>query len=284
MTPLSLGIETLGGVITKLIERNTTIPTKKSEIFSTAGDNQTSVEIKVLQGEREMARDNKHARRLPPRRHSAGAARRAADRGHLRHRRQRHPERLGQGSRHRQGAEDHHHGLVRPLQGRDRQDGPGRASPTPRRTSKRREEIEAKNRLDSLVYSAEKSFDESNATSCRPGDASNFEAALADAKKALEAGGADAMNEAAEKLQQASHRLAEAMYKGAAGHGPGAAATASAEPGGAGPRRAAPARKTKSSTRSTWTRRRINRDGSRESGSGVESRPSLSDSKLPTSD
>ncbi len=59
VTPLSLGIETLGGVTTRLIERNTTIPTKKSETFSTAGDNQTSVEIKVLQGEREMARDNK---------------------------------------------------------------------------------------------------------------------------------------------------------------------------------------------------------------------------------
>ena len=71
VTPLSLGIETLGGVTTKLIERNTTIPTKKSETFSTAGDNQTSVEIKVLQGEREMARDNKtigvfHLVGIPP--------------------------------------------------------------------------------------------------------------------------------------------------------------------------------------------------------------------------
>ena len=71
VTPLSLGIETLGGVTTKLIERNTTIPTKKSEVFSTAGDNQTSVEIKVLQGEREMARDNKtigvfHLVGIPP--------------------------------------------------------------------------------------------------------------------------------------------------------------------------------------------------------------------------
>ena len=113
VTPLSLGIETLGGVTTRLIERNTTIPTKKSEIFSTAGDNQTSVEIKVLQGEREMARDNKTTRRLPPDRHSAGAARRAADRGHVRHRRQRHPERVRQGPRHGQGAEDHDHRVVR---------------------------------------------------------------------------------------------------------------------------------------------------------------------------
>ena len=94
VTPLSLGVETLGGVMTKLIERNTTIPSKKSEIFSTAADSQTSVEIHVLQGEREMARDNRtlgkfHLEGLP-----AGAARRAADRGDLRHRRQRHPQRL----------------------------------------------------------------------------------------------------------------------------------------------------------------------------------------------
>ena len=93
VTPLSLGIETLGGVFTKLIERNTTIPTRKSEVFSTAADNQTSVEVHVLQGEREMARDNRTLGTLPPGRHPAGAARRAADRGHLRHRRQRHRQR-----------------------------------------------------------------------------------------------------------------------------------------------------------------------------------------------
>ncbi len=79
VTPLSLGIETLGGVNTKLIERNTTIPTKKSQVFTTADDGQTSVDIKVLQGEREMAGDNKEARTLPARGHSRRAARRAAD-------------------------------------------------------------------------------------------------------------------------------------------------------------------------------------------------------------
>ena len=74
VTPLSLGIETMGGVCTKLIDRNTTIPVKKSQIFSTAADNQTSVEVNVLQGEREMAAANKTPRPLPPRRHRSGAA------------------------------------------------------------------------------------------------------------------------------------------------------------------------------------------------------------------
>ena len=94
VTPLSLGIETLGGVMTKLIERNTTIPTSKSEIFSTAADNQPRVEIHVLQGEREMAAVQQDAGQVPPGRHPAGAARRAADRGDLRHRRQRHRARV----------------------------------------------------------------------------------------------------------------------------------------------------------------------------------------------
>ena len=109
VTPLSLGVETLGGVMTRLIERNTTIPARKTETFSTAADGQTSVEVHVLQGEREMARDNRtlgrfHLEGIPPAPRGV-----PADRGHLRHRRQRHPERGRQGQGHRQGAEDHHH-------------------------------------------------------------------------------------------------------------------------------------------------------------------------------
>ena len=125
VTPLSLGIETLGGVFTKLIERNTTIPTRKSEIFSTASDNQTSVEVHVLQGERPMARRQPHARQVPAGGHSAGAARHAASRSDFRHRRERHRERVGQGHGHGPRAEDHDHCVVRSRQGRDRQDDAG---------------------------------------------------------------------------------------------------------------------------------------------------------------
>ena len=114
VTPLSLGIETLGGVLTKLIERNTTIPTEKKETFTTAEDNQTAVTIKVFQGERPMAADNRLLGDVQPGGHPPGADGHAADRGDLRHRRQRHPQRLGQGQGDRQGAEDHDRVLRRP--------------------------------------------------------------------------------------------------------------------------------------------------------------------------
>ena len=139
VTPLSLGIETMGGVCTRLIERNTTIPARKSQIFSTAADNQTSVEVNVLQGEREMAAANKSLGRF----HLDGIA----PARHLRHRRQRHRQRLRQGPGHRQGAAHHHHLLHQHVQGghrpgcqgggavrcRGRQDQGGRGDPQRRR-------------------------------------------------------------------------------------------------------------------------------------------------------
>ena len=125
VTPLSLGIETLGGVFTRIIDRNTTIPTKKSQVFSTAEDNQNAVTIRVFQGEREMAADNKMLGQFDLVGHPAGAARRAADRGDVRHRRQRHRQCHGQGQGDRQGAADPHPGFRRAVRLRHPEDGQG---------------------------------------------------------------------------------------------------------------------------------------------------------------
>ena len=155
VTPLSLGIETMGGVMTTLIPRNTTIPTRKSEIFSTASDNQTSVEVHVLQGERSLARDNRtlgkfHLIGLPPAPRGVPQIEVTFDidaNGIV--------NVSGEGSRHRQGAEDHHHRVERP--GKDEVDRMMReAEAHADEDKKRREEIEARNRADQAVYGAER--------------------------------------------------------------------------------------------------------------------------------
>ena len=156
VTPLSLGIETMGGVMTTLIPRNTTIPTRKSEIFSTASDSQTSVEVHVLQGERSLARDNRtlgkfHLIGMPPAPRGVPQIEVTFDidaNGIVNVQ----AKDLGD----RQGTEDHHHGVERSEQGRSRSKMMRDAESHADEDKKRREEIEARNHADQAVYGAER--------------------------------------------------------------------------------------------------------------------------------
>ncbi|MGH9442019.1 MAG: Hsp70 family protein [Thermoanaerobaculia bacterium] len=214
VTPLSLGIETLGGVSTRLIERNTTIPTRKSEVFSTASDNQTSVEIKVLQGEREMAKDNKllgvfHLIGIPSAPRGVPQVEVTFDidaNGILNVS----AKDLGTGKEQKititasSGlSKDDIDKMVKDAQSHSEDD------------QKRRAEIEARNSLDSLIYGTEKTLGE-NRAKLPDDEAKSLDEELASARSALESGDADRMKSARESLEKASHHLAEAMYKGAA--------------------------------------------------------------------
>jgi len=219
VTPLSLGIETLGGVFTKLIERNTTIPTRKSEIFSTAAESQTSVEIHVLQGERPMARDNRtlgkfHLVGIPPAPRGIPQIEvtfdidangivnvSAKDLGTSKEQKITITSSSGL-------SKDDINNMVREAESHADED------------KRKREEIEARNKADSLVYQTEKMLSEHRAK-LPESDVKTVEAAIADCKKALEEGGADRINKSVEVLTQASHKLAEAMYKSGAQAGPG---------------------------------------------------------------
>ena len=217
VTPLSLGIETLGGVMTRLIDRNTTIPTRKSEIFSTAADSQTSVEIHVLQGERDMARSNRTLGRF----HLVGIP--SAPRGI--------PQIevtfdidangiLGVSAKDL-GTGKEQKITVTASSGLDEKEIDQMVKDAEQHAEedkKQREKAEARNQLDSLVYTTEKTMTE-HKDKLGDADRGPIDAALEKAKKILEQPeGAEAseMKAAAEELTQASHKIAELMYQQAA--------------------------------------------------------------------
>jgi molecular chaperone DnaK len=232
VTPLSLGIETLGGVSTVLIERNTTIPTRKTEVFSTAADGQVSVEIHVLQGERPMASDNRTLGKfqltgIPPAPRGVPQVEVTFD--------------LDANGIVNVSAKDRGTGKSQAItitasSGLSKQevdqmvkDGQSHAE----EDKARREEIEVKNRADSLIYSTEKTLTE-NREKLPEADVTALDQALAEAKQAVEAGGKDRLEKAVQELTKASHRLAEALYKGATagaatGEGEGAPAAGGGE-------------------------------------------------------
>jgi molecular chaperone DnaK len=227
VTPLSLGIETLGGVMTTLIQRNTTIPTRKSETFSTATDSQTSVEVHVLQGERQFARDNRTLGRfqlvgIPPAPRGVpqievtfdidanGIVNVSA-------------KDMGTGKEQKITITASS-GLSKDEVDRMMKDADAHAE----EDRKRREEVEARNRADQAVYAAEKLLQESG-DKVGEADRAAVQSAIESVKSAMNANDAAAMNQAMEALTQAQHKLAEALYRqqapgGAAGAAPGGAA------------------------------------------------------------
>ncbi|HYJ85758.1 MAG TPA: molecular chaperone DnaK [Pyrinomonadaceae bacterium] len=210
VTPLSLGIETLGGVFTKLIERNTTIPTRKSEIFSTASDNQTSVEVHVLQGERPMAGDNRtlgkfHLVGIPPAPRGMPQVEVAFDidaNGIVNVS----AKDMGTG-REQKITITSSSGLSKEEIDKMMREAESHAADD----VKKKEEIEARNRLDGLTYQMEKTLNENREKVGAV--AGEVETAIAEAKKALAEGGVDKLNEAFNQLQAASHKMAEALYQ-----------------------------------------------------------------------
>ena len=231
VTPLSLGIETLGGVMTRLIEKNTTIPCKKSQIFSTAADNQPAVSIHVLQGERQMASDNRTLGRfelvgIPPAPRGVPQIEVSFDIDangivHV------NAKDLGTGKEQSikitasSGlSEAEIEKLVRDAEAHAEED------------KRRKELIETRNQADSLVYSVEKNVREFG-DKVDAAEKTKIEEAIAKAKKALEGDDIDAIKKAQDDLMNVSHKLAEAMYAKTAGSqgGPGADAGAQQQAG-----------------------------------------------------
>jgi len=237
VTPLSLAIETLGGVATPMIPRNTTIPTKKTETFSTAADNQTSVEVHVLQGERPMAAQNRtlgkfHLTGLPPAPRGVPQIEVTFD--------------IDANGILNVTAKDMATGkdqkiTITSSSGLSKEEVERMAKEADAHSAEdkaKRDEIEAKNQLDSMVYQMEKMLRDSG-DKISGSDRGEVENAIADAKKALESGDKSSMDRAREALTKASHKLAEQMYKaagsqGASGGGPDAGAGPSGSAGGDG--------------------------------------------------
>ncbi|MDY6844519.1 MAG: molecular chaperone DnaK, partial [Thermodesulfobacteriota bacterium] len=213
VTPLSLGIETLGGVMTRLIERNTTIPTRKSEIFTTAADNQTSVEIHVLQGERDMAGYNRtlgkfHLVGIPPAPRGipqvevtfdidANGIVNVSAKDKATGKEQKITITASSGI-----SKEEIEGMVKDAESHAEED------------KKKREQIEARNQLDSLIYQTEKVLNE-NKSNLSPDEVANVESAINEAKGSLDSEDVSKIHEAMNKLTTASHKLAEMMYKSA---------------------------------------------------------------------
>jgi len=231
VTPLSLGVETLGGVMTTMIQRNTTIPTRKAEIFSTAADNQPEVEIHVLQGERSMARDNRTLGKfkllgIPPAPRGLPQIEVTFDidaNGILNV-----TAKDKATNKEQKITITASTGLSKDEAERMRHEAESHAADD----KKRLEEVEVRNRADNLVYQTEKLIRE-NREKLAESDVRAAEEAIEAAKKAIADGGGDRIQSATEALTRASHRLAEAMYKAGAapGSGPADAAGGESAPG-----------------------------------------------------
>jgi len=233
VTPLSLGIETLGGVFTKLIERNTTIPTRKSETFSTAADNQTSVEVHVLQGERSMAKDNRtlgkfHLVGIPPAPRGVPQVEvtfdidangivnvSAKDLGTNKEQKITITSSSGL-------SKDEIQKMSKDAEAHSEED------------RKYREEVEAKNKADGLVYATEKTLKE-NREKISEADAKSIETAVEECRRAIAEGGADRINRAVDQLNTASHKLADVLYKQTGAQPEGGASSGSSTSSGAKP-------------------------------------------------
>jgi molecular chaperone DnaK len=229
VTPLSLGIETLGGVNTVLIPRNTTIPTKKTEVFSTASDNQTSVEVHCLQGEREMARDNRtlgkfHLDGIPPAPRGLPQVEVTFDID---------ANGIVNVSAKDRATNKQQHITITASSGLSEaeiqkmvKDAEAHAADD----KKRRELVEERNKLDSMVYQLEKMLKE-NGDKISAGSKEPVEAAIKSAKEKLDSQDAAVIKAALEELTKASHKMAEELYKG--GQAPGSEAGAAPPPPGA---------------------------------------------------